>query len=106
MSSIEERIYAAVADYRTVWPEPWPLSPNLMLMVEAVETLERVEEQIHEDGGFIDQIVGLEEENARLRELLEFVITPGQGGVIAKPCNCGFGGFHDDGNPRCDRNGA
>lgn len=70
MSTIEERIYAAVADYRTVWAEPWPLSANLLLMVEACQVIERLEEQIHEEGGFIERIVELEEENARLRELL------------------------------------
>lgn len=35
--SVEERIDAAVADFRTVWPEPWPLAPNLALAVEAME---------------------------------------------------------------------
>lgn len=68
MCSIEERITEAVRDYRTVWAEPWPLSANLKLMVEACQVIERLEEQIHEDGGFIDQIVGLEEENSHLRE--------------------------------------
>lgn len=35
--SVEERIEAAVLDYRSVWPEPLPLSPNLQLAVEAAK---------------------------------------------------------------------
>lgn len=35
--SVEERIEAAVAHYRTIYPEPWPLSPNLALAVEVME---------------------------------------------------------------------
>jgi hypothetical protein len=26
--------------------------------------------------------------------------------ALETPCNCGFGGFHDDANPRCDRTQA
>lgn len=85
------------------------LDETLRELTETHRVSRDLENQIHEDGGFIDQIVELEEENARLREenatyagllgsAIELVMSE-------KPCNCGFGGFHDDGNPRCDRNG-
>lgn len=70
MSTIEERVEAAVSDYRTVWPEPWPLSANLALAVEAVETLERVEDQIFEEDGFIERIVDAEDKLSRIKELI------------------------------------
>lgn len=44
---------------------------DFIRLVDAVEELERVnddlENQIHEDGGFIQRIVDLEEENSQLR---------------------------------------
>ncbi len=46
MSCIEDRISEAVRDYRTVWAEPWPLSANLRLMVEARTEIARLKDAI------------------------------------------------------------
>lgn len=43
MSALVEAVAAAVIDYRSVYPEPWPLSPNLALAVEASNRLERAQ---------------------------------------------------------------
>lgn len=40
---------------------------------EAMRMVNRLEDQIHEDGGFIDRIVGLEEENAALKSQIHML---------------------------------
>lgn len=84
------------------------LDETLRELTEVRGQLERTEQQIHEDGGFIDRIVELEAENEMLRATLRNVrsdllvmhalLNPPQ------PCTCGYGGFHEEGNPDCDRN--
>lgn len=84
------------------------LDETLRELTEAHRVSKDLENQIHEDGGFIDRIVELEEENAMLLDTLRSVradllvvqtlLNP------PKPCTCGFGGFHEEGNPDCNRN--
>lgn len=67
-----------------------------------------LENQIHEEGGFIDRVVELEAENEMLKDtlrnvradllVLQALLNP------LKPCTCGYGGFHEEGNPDCARN--
>lgn len=46
--SIAERIADAIADYRTVFPEPYGLAPNLQLASEAAAELYELRRQLKE----------------------------------------------------------
>lgn len=45
------------------------------------------------------EIAHLHEENREYADLVAGLI-----GMTEKRCTCGYGGFHEEGNPDCDRN--